>query len=73
MARTHFACHRHGTGNIDRCRTAKIQAFIAHQIEDDGKGVYIGKAVGGVDRGLGKIGGNPSLANAFGDGIAFCF
>ena len=71
MARPHIAGHCHRARDVDGRRSTEIQALVAHQVVDDRKRLGIGKAVGCVDRRLGKIGGDPPLADALGNRIAF--
>ena len=65
MTGAELACHGDGTGDIDRRRPAKIKPLCPPQIVDIGKRFDIRQAIGSVDRRLGKIRGDPSLANAF--------
>ena len=71
MARPHIAGHCHRARDVDGRRSTEIQALVAHQVVDDRKRLGIGKAISGVDRRLGKIGGDPPLPDPFRDRRSF--
>ena len=72
MAGAHFSRQFNRTGNIDGRRPAHEQPFIDHQVIDQRQGIGVSKAKGRVNRGFGKVCGDPSLTNALGNGIAVC-
>ena len=57
-------------GDVDARRTAEQEPFLHHQIEDDRQRLLVGDLVGEIDWRAFQIGGDPALANAFGDGGA---
>ena len=71
LARPEIARHTHRACNVDRARTTEAEAFVFEQVKDVGQGLGIGDTIGQVDLEPFEIGGDPPLADALGDRIAF--
>ena len=70
MAGAEFAGEMDGAGDVDARRSAEQQPFLNHQIEHDRQRLLVGDLVGEINRRAFKIGGDPVLADALGDGGA---
>src|SRR5690606_26501980 len=70
MAGAEITRKTNGAGNVDARRPAEAQALPLHEVEDYRQGFRIRDAVGVIGCEAFEVGGNPPLADAFGDGRA---